>query len=300
MRIVAVAVAVLTASSCVTLYGGAVHRVRVTSAPPGARVFVDGKHAGVTPVRVTVSSRDPEVVITVEKDGCPTVSRRLRRSRSVGRILASIGTGAGFGFLTSLAINRRLDDYNPLSSAVGFFWPMIDSLSGALFKFPDRVDVRLAPPDPGGVWSSERRDRSASGRVAASAVFGLAGGIRERGRPERERRLPEPRGLRGSLGLNLNRPPAARRSAVSFEPLPQPAVGPVQPGGHVPLRNVQLPGDLGGRAVLDVAEPHDLLERGRQLVDGLHQQGPQRVGVGGGVGRQIRSRPLAVGQRREP
>ena len=95
MRITAVAVAVVTASSCVTLYGGAVHRVSVTSTPPDARVFVDGKHAGATPVRVTVSSRDPDVAITVEKDGYPTVSRRLQRSRSVGRILASIGTGAG-------------------------------------------------------------------------------------------------------------------------------------------------------------------------------------------------------------
>ena len=194
MRIIAVAAIVLTASSCVTLYGGAGHRVSVTSTPPDARVFVDGEHAGATPVRVTVSSRDPDVVITVEKDGYPTVTRRLQRSRSVGRILVSIGTGAGFGFLTSLAINRQLDDYNPFSSAIGFFWPMIDSLSGALFKFPDRVDARLGSSAPGRPWNPERR------------------------RQERERWLREPPGLRRSLGLN--RPPAAR----SFEPLPQPAV----------------------------------------------------------------------------
>lgn len=187
MRIIAVAVAVVAASSCVTLYGGAVHRVVVTSTPPDAQVFVDGEHAGATPVRVTVSSGDPDPVITVEKDGYPPYSRRLQRSRSVGRVLASIGTGAGFGFIASLALNRTLDDYNPLFSAIGFFWPLIDSQSGALFKFPDRVDARLDSPASGRPWSPERR------------------------RQERERWLHEPRGLRGSL--NLNRPRAVRRSA---------------------------------------------------------------------------------------
>lgn len=187
MRIIAVAVVVVAASSCVTLYGGAVHRVEVTSTPPGAQVFVDGEHAGATPARVTVNSGDPDLVITVEKDGYPTYSRRLQRSRSVGRIVASIATGAGLGFFTSLAINRQLDDYNPLSSAIGFFWPLIDSQSGALFKFPGRVDARLDSPASGRPWSPERR------------------------RQERDRWLREPSGLRGSL--NLNRPPAARRSA---------------------------------------------------------------------------------------
>ena len=229
MRITAVAVAVVTASSCVTLYGGAVHRVRVTSAPPGARVFVDGEHTGATPVRVTVSSRDPEVVITVEKDGYPTVSRRLQRSRSVGRILASIGIGAGFGFITSLAINRQLDDYNPLSSAIGFLWPMIDSLSGALFKFPDRVDVRLVSPGPAGhprrhralhrlgrrlprvagpdrPWSPERRRQERQRRLGGLASGACEGVLGDVAPQEREHRLGEPRrvpasGVLGDVAL---------------------------------------------------------------------------------------------------
>ena len=189
MRIIAVAVAVVTASSCVTLYGGAVHRVSVTSTPPDARVFVDGKHAGTTPMKVTVSSRDPDVLITVEKDGYPTVSRRLQRSRSVGRILASIGTGAGFGFITSLAINRQLDDYNPLSSAIGF--PLADDrlAVGRLVQVPrpgrrpsrfagpgtltragtglavDWVDACLASPAPDQPWSSERRRQERERRL---------------------------------------------------------------------------------------------------------------------------------------
>ena len=76
---------------------------------------------------------------------------------------------------------------------------MTDWQSGALFKFPGRIDARLGAPAPGPPWSPERRRR------------------------ERERWLREPGGRRPSL----NRPPAARRSAVRVEPRPPRVVGPV-------------------------------------------------------------------------
>ncbi len=40
MRIIAIAAAVITASGCMTLYGGAMQRVRVTSTPPDAQQSV--------------------------------------------------------------------------------------------------------------------------------------------------------------------------------------------------------------------------------------------------------------------
>ena len=86
MRSIASAAAVITASGCVTLYGGAVQRVGVTSTPPDAQVLLDGRPVDVTPVDVTVSSRDPNPVITIEKDGFPPYRRRLQRSPSVGRV----------------------------------------------------------------------------------------------------------------------------------------------------------------------------------------------------------------------
>ena len=198
MRIIAVAVAALTTSSCVTLYGGGVHRVVVTSTPSDAQVFVDGEHAGVTPVRVTVSSRDPRPEITVEKDGYPVHRCRLQRSGSVGRILASVGIGIGIGFVTSVAVNTWNESDTGLLMAVGGVWPLIDWHSSALYKFPDRVDARLAAPVPGPPCNSLESRRQ------------------ERERP---RRLRRPRGLRRSL--NLNRPPAARPSPVNFQPLPR-------------------------------------------------------------------------------
>ncbi len=158
MRIVAVAVVVFTASSCMTLYGGvvragrgdAVHRVTVTSTPPDAQVFVDGEHVGATPVRIAVGDGDPGPVITIEKDDYRTYRRRLQRSGSAGRIAASIGIGAGIGILVNGALLARnegggFDD----RMAIGGVSPVIDWASGALFKFPDRVDARLA-------WSPEQ------------------------------------------------------------------------------------------------------------------------------------------------
>lgn len=205
MRIVAVAVVALAASGCMTLFGGAGRRVEVTSAPPDAQVFVDGEHVGATPVRVTVNGTGPGPVITVEKDGYPTYRRRLRRSVSVWRTLGSVGIGAGLGLVATvaLAIQRdsgSFDGFALLPLAVGGLGMVTDWQSGALFKFPGRVDARFASPAPGPPWSPERRRR------------------------ERERWLREPGGRRPSL--NPNRPPAARRSAASFEPLPPPA-GPV-------------------------------------------------------------------------
>ena len=203
MRIIAVAVVVLTASSCMTLYGAAGHRVSVTSTPSDARVFVDGNPVGATPVTVAVNSGDADPVITVEKDGYPTYRRRLHRSVSAGRTLGSVGIGVGFGLVATMALAaardyESFDAFALLPMAVGGLLPVTDWQSGALFKFPDRVDARLASPAPGRRWSPERR------------------------RQERERWLREPPGLRRSLGLN--RPQAERRSAVSLEPLARPAV----------------------------------------------------------------------------
>ena len=158
MRSIAAAVVVFAASSCMTLHGSvvragrgdAVHRVMVTSTPPDAQVFVDGEHVGATPVRIVVGDGDPGPVITIEKDGYRTYRHRLQRSGSAGRIAASIGIGAGIGILVNGALNARyegrgFDD----RMAVGAVSPVVDWASGALSRFPDRVDARLA-------WSPEQ------------------------------------------------------------------------------------------------------------------------------------------------
>ena len=181
MRSIAVAVAAVVASSCMTLFGGSGRRVEVTSTPPDAQVFVDGEHVGATPVRVTVNGADADPLITVEKEGHPTYGRRLQRSVSVWRTLGSVGIGAGLGLVATVALavqrdSGSFDGFALLPLAVGGLGPVTDWQSGALFKFPGRVDARLASPVPGPAWSPERRRR------------------------ERERWLREPGGRRFARG----------------------------------------------------------------------------------------------------
>lgn len=149
-KIAAVAVVGLTASSCVTLYGNAVradavHRVTVTSTPPDAQVFVGGKHVGATPVRIAVSNGDPGPVVTIEKDCYLTYRRRVERAPSLGRVAASIGIGVGIGLAANMAMNARYEgDGLDTRMAIGGVPMVIDWASGALVKFPDRIDALLA------------------------------------------------------------------------------------------------------------------------------------------------------------
>ena len=64
------------------------------------------------------------------------------------------------------------------------------------------------------------------------------------------------------------------RSAVGREPGAQESVRPVQPGRGVLRGDVQPPRRLDVRAMLHVPQLHDLLERRREVVDGLQQQAP--------------------------
>ena len=54
----------------------------------------------------------------------------------------------------------------------------------------------------------------------------------------------------------------------------------MQAYGHVTSRSVQTSGDLVGGEILNIAEPHDLAERGRQLIDHFEQKVGQLAGVG--------------------
>ena len=63
-------------------------------------------------------------------------------------------------------------------------------------------------------------------------------------------------------------------SVVRREPRAQQLVRPVQSGRGVLQRDVQPPRGLDVRAVLHIPQLHDLLERRREVVDGLQQQAP--------------------------
>lgn len=74
----------------------------------------------------------------------------------------------------------------------------------------------------------------------------------------------------------------------------QQAVGSMQAHGYVRPREVQSACDIGGRALLEVAEPHDVAKGRRQLVDHLKQHARQFAEVQGRLGGR------GVGEREDP
>lgn len=66
--LIAIAILALATSGCATIFQSGPDHVPVTSSPSGAKVFLDGKEVGVTPIEVSIE-RDAEGVIRIEKDG---------------------------------------------------------------------------------------------------------------------------------------------------------------------------------------------------------------------------------------
>ena len=137
--------AVLAMAGCATMKNDTTQLVRVTSTPPGAEVFLDGRSRGTTPTWIRLSRRSREPRIRVEKEG-RSHHMRLRRGMSPW-MLANIPAGVGTGVVGMLAL-RGCDECGP-SVPAGVFAslaPMlVDLITGAAMRFPSEVDVTLVP-----------------------------------------------------------------------------------------------------------------------------------------------------------
>ena len=144
MRIVAIAIVIVTSTSCATLTtNGTTQRITVTSTPSDAEVFLDGQAVGRTPTQVVVSRRSRDPVIGVTRDGFRPRWERLQRSTSWW-LLESIGVGVA-GLFGSLLLLADHDSFSPQQHiavwAVGVGPAAVDYLSGAAFKFPSQVNL---------------------------------------------------------------------------------------------------------------------------------------------------------------
>ena len=139
----------LSAPGCATVAHGVRQTVRVTSDPAGAAVTVlsspPGRDAvvrstpGVTPIALSLTRRDPHIVIRVEKDGCAPVEIRLKRSVS-GWIAGNLIVANP---LSMQGMTDPATQY-PVQLAVGL--PVtfgIDALSGGAYKLPKAVHASL-------------------------------------------------------------------------------------------------------------------------------------------------------------
>ena len=94
--------AVLAMAGCATRKNGTTQLVRVTSTPPGAEVFLDGRSRGTTPTWIRLSRRSREPRIRIEREG-HSHHMWLRRGMSPW-MLANIPAGVGTGVVGMMAL----------------------------------------------------------------------------------------------------------------------------------------------------------------------------------------------------
>ncbi len=92
----AVSFAVLWFPGCMTLLGKRTQGVTVTARPAGARVLVDGRVEGVTPLALKLDKKPPHV-IRIEKEGYRPVEIRLKTRRNWFPIIFPNLLWAGLG-----------------------------------------------------------------------------------------------------------------------------------------------------------------------------------------------------------
>ena len=90
----------LLGTGCGTLLHGQTSEVAVISRPSGAHAWVDGLYVGVTPIRVTVPSRQPHELV-VRTDGYRAARARLL-PRVTHAIVALDAMSAPWGILFDL------------------------------------------------------------------------------------------------------------------------------------------------------------------------------------------------------
>lgn len=146
MRLVAVCLSGMATAGCALQMNGTTQRLAVASAPPGARVFLDGERVGVTPVEVVVRRRDAEVVLKLEKDGFRSAEKILRRSPSRWLWL-DVPMSVFFGWAGYWVQGVRTENTaHAIAGAVAGASPAILGIAtGAAFSFPDRIYAELVP-----------------------------------------------------------------------------------------------------------------------------------------------------------
>ena len=136
----------MATAGCALQMNGTTQRLAVASAPPGARVFLDGERVGVTPVEVVVRRRDADVVLKLEKDGFRSAEEILRRSPSRWLGL-DVPVSVFFGLAGYWVQGVRTENTaHAVAGAVAGASPAILGIAtGAAFAFPDRIYAELVP-----------------------------------------------------------------------------------------------------------------------------------------------------------
>jgi len=146
--------------NCATIVHRTTQKIPVTATfiggTGGAKVFVNGKLVGTTPLMLKLAKKRP-AVIRIEKDGYNSREIRIKRDRSfsgsviMGNLL--LGPLVGFGQAPWLSRDHDWDDHMArrmllmaVISAAAFIG--VDSASGAGYSlYPEALDVVLTRAD---------------------------------------------------------------------------------------------------------------------------------------------------------
>jgi len=154
------AAAVFFLQSCATIVQGPSQKIPVTSAPMGARVFVDGKDMGTTPLTLELKKKKPGV-IRIEKEGYHPHEIRITRKKPSQLSLTVIGNaavGVPFGLVlgAKMRVNENFDFwekigqallyYTLIATAVALPLSLVDYITGAAYSLsPKSLEVVLTP-----------------------------------------------------------------------------------------------------------------------------------------------------------
>lgn len=142
--------AILAATGCATMANGTTQRIRVVSDPLGASVFLDGRPVGTTPTQITVSRRNRQLFIGVEKQGFQPAAYRIERREDWSTVLWDVALGVAIVAITGRLMLEH-DEANPtfgqliVAFGMGATPGTIDYTNGAAFRFPSRIDAILEP-----------------------------------------------------------------------------------------------------------------------------------------------------------
>lgn len=131
----------LVFTGCASVMNGRTQVVAVSSDPPGAHVFVDEEHVGVTPTFVDLPRRERNLTLRLDKEGFGSVDVPVRRSPS-GWLWGDAALAVTNGLVAGQAIGDQTEWAHVFVQSAAL-WFGIDLLTGAAFERPRHVQATL-------------------------------------------------------------------------------------------------------------------------------------------------------------
>jgi len=150
---VIMAISVFLFQNCATIIRGTSQKIPVTSYPTGAKIIVDGKEVGYTPLNLKLKRKKGHV-IRIEKQGYNPLEIRIARKTSalsVGiSILGNYYLGGSIGGLLGYAVGSALKGEagrSELASRLGLCGIFVGWIGTIYMEFKSGANYTLSPKE---------------------------------------------------------------------------------------------------------------------------------------------------------